>query len=135
MSLDGRIRPVRIESVRPERGQLLVRLTGITDRNAAEEVRNAHLEVESTEVPEPPDGFYYHFQLEGCECVDRHVGTLGHVVEVVEDGGGVLLRVEKEGRSLLVPFVDAFLTEVDVDGKRIELDLPEGLITVCTSKS
>lgn len=135
LNVHGRYRKVRIEQVRPERGNLLVRLEGIATREQAEELRNARLEVDVDEVPEAPEGFYYHFQLEGCVCRDETAGLLGEVVEVVEDGGGTLLRVEKDGRSVLLPFVDDFLQGVDIAGKRIDFRLPEGLLDICTSKS
>ena len=37
------------------------------------------------------------------------------------------------GFHLLVPFVDAFLVRVDVAARRIDLDLPPGLVDVCAS--
>ena len=135
LNVGGRSRRVHLERVRPERGHLLIRLTGIDDRDAAEELRNARLEVDPDQVPEAPEGFYYHFQLEGCRCRDAEAGELGEVVEVVEDGGGSLLRVAREGSSLLIPFVDDFLERVDVEEKQIDLRLPPGLIELCTSKS
>lgn len=132
----------RIAACRPDRGMLLVRFEGIDDRDAAEPLRSAVLEVDETEVPDPPDGFYYHYQLVGCRLEDRRAGELGEVVEVIEDGGGHLLRVEKRqreggghgGSSVLVPFVDAFLRRVDVDAGQIAVELPEGLIESCTSQ-
>ena len=135
LNVHGRIRRIRIEQARPERGNILLRISGIDDRDQAEEVRNARFEVDASEVPEPPEGFYYHYQLVGCACHEEETGELGTVVEVVEDGGGFLLRVEKDDRSVLVPFVDAFLTNVDVVARRIDLRLPDGLVAVCTSKS
>lgn len=92
------------------------------------------LEVPRSEVPEAPAGTYYHWQLLGCRC---RAGSedLGTVVEVVEDGGGLLLICESEGRKVPVPFVAEFLREVDVAGGRIELDLPPGLLEACASRS
>lgn len=135
LNLAGNSRKVVIEQCRSDKGHLLLRLSGIDGREAADAVRGGILEVGSDQVPEAPEGFYYHFQLEGCECHDETAGLLGSVVEVVEDGGGFLLRVERQGKSVLVPFVDAFLRRVDVAEKRIDLHLPEGLVSVCTSKS
>ncbi len=54
---------------------------------------------------------------------------------VVENGGGVLLEVAAAGRTLPVPFVDAFLESVDVAGKVIHLRLPPGLVETCASRS
>ncbi len=131
----GESRAVVIASSRPHGDALLVRFEGCEDRDAAERLRSAILEVESSEVPPPPEGSYYYYQLAGSSCVDRTAGNLGRVVDVIEDGGGLLLEIDTGNGKLLIPFVGAYVGEVDVDGGRIELDLPPGLIETCTSTS
>jgi 16S rRNA processing protein RimM len=132
-------RPVSVVSSRAHaskgRERLLLRLAEVDDRDAAEALRGALLEVEATAVPPAPEGSYYQFDLVGCRCTDRRGGELGEVAEVVEGGGGTLLRVVAPGRELLLPFVDPYLAEVDVAGRRILWDLPEGLIEACGSAS
>jgi 16S rRNA processing protein RimM len=115
--------------------RLLVRLDAVGDRDAAEALRGALLEVEAAAVPPAPVGSYYQFELVGCRCSDRRSGELGEVAEVIEGGGGTLLRVVAPGRELLLPFVEPYLAEVDVAGHRIVWDLPEGLIEACGSAS
>lgn len=128
--------PIRltVAASRPHKGGLTVRFEGIEDRDRADELRGMWLEVPRSEVPEPPPGTYYHWQLLGCRC---RAGSedLGRVVEVVEDGGGLLLICEGGGRKVPVPFVREFLREVDVAGGRIELNLPPGLLEACASRS
>jgi 16S rRNA processing protein RimM len=34
------------------------------------------------------------------------------------------------GDELLIPFVRAYLRKMDIEGKRLEMDLPEGLLAV-----
>ena len=34
------------------------------------------------------------------------------------------------GDELLIPFVRAYLRKMDIEGKRLEMDLPEGLLSV-----
>jgi 16S rRNA processing protein RimM len=80
------------------------------------------------------DGQYYFHELIGCAGFDRQAGELGVVVDVLEDGGGVLLVFRRGDEALLVPFAEALLVEVDPAGKRIDFDLPEGLIAACSSK-
>ncbi|HSM52451.1 MAG TPA: ribosome maturation factor RimM, partial [Thermoanaerobaculia bacterium] len=114
---------------------LLVELAGLTDRDAAEELRGCWLEVPAAAVPPAPEGSFYFFELVGCRCHDRLAGDLGEVVDLLEDGGGLLLLLERPGARLLVPFVERFLLRVDPAGRRIELDLPPGLVETCTSPS
>jgi 16S rRNA processing protein RimM len=130
-------RAVQVAASRPHKGGALIRFAGIADRDAAEELRGAWLEVPRSQVPEAPEGTYYHYELLGCRCVDCGEGgkDLGEVVEVVEDGGGLLLIVSDGERRIPVPFVQAFLRRVDVAAGRIELDLPPGLLETCASKS
>lgn len=131
----GTPRRLTIASSRPHAGGLLVRFEGVDDRDAAEELRGALLAVPEEDVPDPPEGTYYHFQLVGCRVRDDREGELGEVVDVVEDGGGVLLMIEEDGRRIPIPFVRALVHRVDLDRRTIELELPEGLVEACASRS
>ena len=132
----GRVRRLEVASSRPHRGRQLVRFADVTDRDAAEALRGALLEVPEDQVPAAEDGTFYYFQLVGCRVVDRRLGELGEVAAVVEDGGGVLLDVAaRDGASVLVPFAGALLPEIDVVEGLITSDLPEGLLEVCGSTS
>lgn len=126
-------RRVRIESSRVVRGGRLLRLVGFEDRDAVESLRGARLEVERSAAPPAPSGSYYHFELVGCRCRDLEAGELGTVAEVEDNGGGAMLRVEGDGRTLMVPFVEAFLEAVDIERGEIALRLPPGLVETCSS--
>ena len=137
--VDGRMRRLEVASSRPHRGRELVRFADVTDRDAAEELRGALLEVPEDQVPAAEDGTFYYFQLVGCRVVDRRLGELGEVTRVVEDGGGVLLEVAAApgsgGGSVLVPFANALLPKIDIGERLIVSDLPEGLLEACGSTS
>lgn len=130
--------PLVVAASRPLKSDALVRFEGYEDRDRAEELRGLDLEVPRAEVPKAPRGTYYQFELLGCLCRNRGE-ELGRVVEVVEDGGGVMLivegLVEGERRRVPVPFVKAFLRKVDVGAGRIDLALPPGLLETCASRS
>lgn len=132
---DGDRRRVTVASSRSIRGGAIVRFDGCDDRDRALALRGARLEVERSEVPAAPPGQYYWFELVGCRCVDRRDGELGEVTAVVEDGGGILLEIRDGERTLMVPFVEAFLDAVDVERREIRLALPPGLVEICASRS
>ncbi len=126
---------VRVASFRPHGRGAVLRLEGCEEREAAEALRGLALEVDRSEVPPSPAGSWYHFELVGCRLADRACGELGIVEAILEDGGGHLLEVRGPAGSVHVPWVEAFIVEVDVQERRIEVDLPEGLVETCTSTS
>jgi 16S rRNA processing protein RimM len=132
---DGMVKiPLTVAASRVHKTGAVVRFEGYEDRDRAGELRGLDLEVSRAEVPKARRGTYYQFELLGCNCRDRGE-ELGRVVEVVEDGGGVMLIVEGEGRRIPVPFVKEFLRKVDVAAGRIDVALPEGLLETCASTS
>lgn len=126
--------PLTVAASRVHKTGAVVRFEGYEDRDRAGELRGLDLEIPRAEVPKARRGTYYQFELLGCLCRDRGE-ELGRVVEVVEDGGGVMLIVEGEGRRVPVPFVKELLKKVDVARGVIDLKLPEGLLETCASTS
>lgn len=132
-SADGKDREVTVAANRSHSRGALLRFEGVEDRDAAESLRGAVLETDRDSVTPAPDGSYYYFELAGCLCSDTNHGELGQVSEVIEDGGGLLLEVRAGEQRLLVPFVEEYVAAVDVTGRRIDLQLPSGLLETCIS--
>lgn len=121
-----------IETVREHAGRLLVRLNGIGDRNAADELRGTLFLVESGNLPpiEDPDEFYDH-QLEGLAVRTVAGEAVGTVTEVLHTAAGELLSIKTpEGTELLVPFVSAIVTAVSLAEGTVDIDPPEGLLNL-----
>jgi 16S rRNA processing protein RimM len=131
---------IAVVASRPHKSGALVRFAGVEDRDGAERLRGSWLAIPRSAVPEPEPGTYYHYELLGCRCRDGE-RDLGVVVDLLEDGGGLLLIVEGagaegEGRQRIpVPFVQSFLRRIDVAGGTIDLELPPGLLETCASTS
>ncbi len=127
---DRSTRAVTVTTARPHSGRLLVRFDEVPDRTAAEAMRGAQLLVDAAELPpsDDPDAFYDH-ELEGLHAVLTDGTAVGTVVEIARAPAGELLVLEKEdGTEALVPFVRAIVPEVDVKGRRVVIDPPEGLL-------
>jgi 16S rRNA processing protein RimM len=107
---------------------LVVRLKGIADRNAAEKLNGLELSVPQDRLPPVEEGEYYHADLIGLTAVTRTGVVLGTVIAVPNYGAGDLLEIApKTGNTVLVPFSDAAVPEVDVAGGRVVVDPPRGL--------
>ena len=48
-------------------------------------------------------------------------------MDILETGANLVLRVKKENHSFLVPFVSAFIENVDIENKKIQIIEMEGL--------
>lgn len=102
----------------------LVALAGHEDRDAAESLRGAALELPRAALPDPAEDSWFRFDLIGCRVVagDRELGRVADV----EDGVAhdVILLDDADGTR--IPFVGALVPTVDVAGRRIEI--VEGLL-------
>ena len=120
--------PVEIMEVRPFKGGLLVKLSGIADRNEAELWKDRYFLVPIEETTPLEEGDVYLHELEGMR-VDLATGeTLGKVIGVYELPQGLILDVSREKKgSVMIPY-DRVVTKVDRDARVIMIDPPEGLI-------
>jgi 16S rRNA processing protein RimM len=125
-------RQVQVESSRPHGNRLLVRLSGVSDRDGAEGLRGHLFIVDSADLPplDDPDEFYDH-ELEGLAVRTVEGAEVGAVTEVLHTAAGELLSVRTpEGAEVLVPFVSAIVVSVSRDAGVIEIDPPDGLLDV-----
>jgi 16S rRNA processing protein RimM len=122
--------PLTVAAGRVHSGRLLVSFEGVADRTAAEALRGTYLLAEAgdDEMPADPDEFYDH-QLVGLAVVTTDGTSIGEVTEMLHLPGQDVVAVRRDvGREVLVPFVAEIVPEVDLAGRRIVVDLPEGLL-------
>jgi 16S rRNA processing protein RimM len=122
--------PLTIESGRVHSGRLLLRFEGVTDRNAAEALRNTLLiaDVDPEESPEDPDEYYDH-QLVDLDVVTVDGVQVGRIKEISHLPYQDLLVVERpDGSEVLVPFVEEIVPEIDLKEQRAVIAPPPGLI-------
>src|SRR5829696_3644770 len=119
-----------VVAVRTDSGRLLVRFVKAPDRDAAEALRGSRLLVDAATLPPTgdPDEFHVH-QLEGLSAELEDGTVVGTVREIAHGPGGELLVVARpDAPDALVPFVRAIVPTVDLDGRRVVLTPPEGLL-------
>jgi 16S rRNA processing protein RimM len=118
-----------VRAVPGRRGEVRIGLVGVEDREAAERLRGRLL-MTGPEALEPlRSGEYYGYQLLGCR-VEGHDGrAIGVVRGIWPIGENDVLVVEGEGGTEhLIPAVRDLLREVDVEGRRIVVDVIPGLL-------
>jgi 16S rRNA processing protein RimM len=120
-----------VAQARDHSGRLVVLFEGVEDRNGAEALRGRVLQVDARALPELEDeDDFYDSQLVGLRVEERDGTALGSVADVLHlPHGDVLAVTRPQGTAeLLVPFVRAMVPVVDLEGGRVVVDLPEGLL-------
>lgn len=128
----GVVEPLTVESSRVQNGRPVVRFAGIERIEEAEHLAACELRIPERALQPLGAGQYYEHQLAGC-LVETAAGERVGVVTAVDGGGGLARLVVQGARGeVLIPFVEAICTEVDVEGRRIRIEPPEGLLELNT---
>ncbi|MSR35979.1 MAG: ribosome maturation factor RimM [Gemmatimonadetes bacterium] len=125
---DPALTPLLIEFSRPFQNGWLVTFEGVEDRDAADLLRGRHLMLERERLPDLAPGEVFYHQLPGMEVFNTAGDRIGRVSEVLELRPADLLEVRTGKGVVLVPFIEPIVRELDVVGRRIVIDPPEGLL-------
>ncbi|TCR90045.1 16S rRNA processing protein RimM [Rhizobium sp. BK376] len=129
-TLDGRT--FEVLEIREAKNMVVVRFRGINDRNAAEALNGLELYVDRDNLPdeELDDDEFFYADLEGLEAVDEKGTSYGTISGVYDFGAGDLLELKGPGkRPVLIPFSEAAVLEIDLEGGTILIDpLAAGLV-------
>ncbi|MBC7924879.1 MAG: 16S rRNA processing protein RimM [Bryobacteraceae bacterium] len=123
----GESKPAEIEHAWVHDGSLVLKFRGTETRTEAENLRGLDVCIPFAERPPAPEGEYYFSDLVGCKVETPDGRALGEVTAWHEFGAAPLLEVHDGKRELLVPFTTVFYRMVDIPGKRIVTELPDGL--------
>ncbi|MBD2090429.1 ribosome maturation factor RimM [Microcoleus sp. FACHB-1515] len=114
------------------KGLYVIRLAGISDRNAAEALRNCLILVREDDRPPLEAGEFHVLDLIGLLVFQQESQeAIGTVTDVIPAGNDLLEVVLKDSNQrVLIPFVEAIVPIVDLENRRIEINPPAGLLDV-----
>ncbi len=99
----------------------------IPDRTDAETYREREIFADQSELPGLADDEYLLDDLVGCLVVDEQEQPQGKVVEVLTPASHDILVVQQGDSEMMVPLVDEWVIQVDLDAKRIQINSVEEL--------
>ena len=124
--------PLTVAGARWHSGRLLVRFADVDDRTTAESLRGTLLLVDSADLEDPADADSYRdYQLVGLTVVQPDGAVVGSVTDVLHHGQDLLVVTgsgPRTGAEILIPFVAAIVTEVDLKAGLVRVDAPAGLL-------
>ena len=121
--------PLIIRDLKFHSGTLLLAFEGVADRTAVEKLRNVLLmaEVDPKESNVSEDDFHIS-QIVDCTVIDESGKEWGKVVDVLQLPAQDTLVVLYDGKEVLVPFVRAYVPEVDIESKKLTITNFAGLL-------
>jgi len=124
--------PLTVVGSRWHSGRLLLSFAGVDDRTAAEDLRGTLLVVDSADLGDPPDPDEYRdHQLIGLSVIAPGGEQVGTVADVLHHGQDLLVVAgtgKRAGAEILIPFVSAIVSAVDVSAGLLRVDPPPGLL-------
>lgn len=126
---DGTQRSLQIEEQWFHGDRLILKFAGFDRIEEAKELVGYDLGVPAEERVQLPQDNFYDWELVGCRVETTGGQCVGEVKEIMRTGGVELLKVfDDAGRDRLIPMVSDICVSIDIKGKLIKIDPPEGLL-------
>lgn len=105
--------------------QARLELKGLDSIDEAEKLRGQSLQVPAAERPKLRAGEYYVGDLYGLEVISTEGRAIGKVTEIISGAAQDLIQVD---RTILIPMVEQFVTEIDLNARRMTVRLIPGML-------
>ena len=119
-------RQFEVTHVREAKDYLVATLKGIATREQAERLNGVELYVAREKLPATDENEYYHADLIGLAAVNAAGEPLGRVIAIHNFGAGDIIEIAPpNGTTMLLPFTNAVVPMVDLEGGRVVVELPD----------
>ncbi len=118
-----------IESVRYQKKQVLLKLKGIDTIEEAEKYREDYLKINRNKEEKLPEDTYYIVDLIGLDIYTENGELLGKLDDIFSTGSNDVYVVKNsEGKQILLPAISDVIKNIDLEQKKIVVNLIEGLL-------
>tara|TARA_B100000212_G_scaffold257193_1_gene197377 strand:- start:255 stop:794 length:540 start_codon:yes stop_codon:yes gene_type:complete len=117
---------------KPGKESFIISLEGIKNRNEADNLKKYKLLVKSNDIPKLKDNEFHINQLLDLDVKlhdESALKVVGKVVDLItENNNLIVVRLNQNNKSVLIPFVKDIVTTIDKKNKYIIIDPPKGLL-------
>lgn len=117
-----------LERVRVKHNQFIIKFELIDERSDAELLRGWNVQIRESERPELPEGTYYVSELVGMRAVSTRGESLGVLTDVIQNTAQDIYILDRDGKEILIPAVQEFVKEIQIENRLIVIDAIEGLL-------
>ena len=117
-----------IKWINPHTKVDLFSLKGVGPRHQAETLIGSELFIEKEKLPELDNGSYYWHDLIGMDVFTTDAAYLGRLERVIQTGSNDVYVVTNDIDEILIPALASVVVDIDLEHKRMQVDLPEGIV-------
>jgi 16S rRNA processing protein RimM len=107
---------------------LRIKFEDISSEVEADKLLGAHLYLPLKFLPKLTGNRFYYHEVIGFTVIDASFGEVGIISGVNDSTAQALFEIDRNGKEILIPINDKFISQVDREMKQIHLDVPDGLI-------
>jgi 16S rRNA processing protein RimM len=121
--------PVKIKTFREHKGNALLSFEGYPSINDVEQFIKSKVYVHNSQLQELEEDEFYYFELMGCTVMTKDEKEIGVIKDIVNYGASDIIVVENlEQKEVMIPFVEDFIEEVDLETRTVVINPIEGLL-------
>ena len=126
----GKYEEYSIEGTRYQNEMVILKLKGVSDRNAAEALKERDVYITEADLRELPEDTFYVRDLIGCIVLNAETGgKIGEITDVLQNSAQDIYKIKlPNGKEALIPVVSEFVKEVDIEKKIVKIKLIPGFI-------
>ncbi|MBI5062736.1 MAG: 16S rRNA processing protein RimM [Desulfatitalea sp.] len=132
MDAQGNVQPCEIVWSQAHKQVVRLALEGITHREQAEAMKGWGVFIAKKDLPPLEADTYYWSDLIGMAVYTTEGECLGQVEQIIPTGANDVYVVKTPPghavEEILLPAIESVIIEIDVPGRRMQVQLPEGLI-------
>lgn len=127
INFNNELKKYDIEKVRYQNDIVLLKLKGVDDISDAEKLKGSYIKIPRADAKQNEENEFFIADLIGCEVYDNDF--IGIVTDVFTAGASdVYVIKRKEEKDLLIPAIESVVKKIDIANKRIDVEIPRGLL-------
>lgn len=124
---DQFVMDVEIASHRKAKNFDIIKFKGMYHINDIEKYKGFSLKIAEENLSDLDEGEFYYHEIIGLDVYEGEE-LIGQIKEILQPGANDVWVVKRKGkRDLLLPYIPPVVLEVDMENKRVQVELLEGL--------
>ena len=120
-----------LANVRIVQNQVSLVFKQMFNREAADKITGLYLSVDRSDAIDLPDDSFFIPDLIGCDVYDQSYGYLGMISDIQQYSNADVVTVKDKGKKdLLYPNLKSIVQNIDLERKRVDVNLPNGLYEI-----